>query len=75
MRDGKGNTGLHQAAYNPTKFSILKMYLAYMEKQYSNTKGISNPQAKFIEFVDCENEDGLTPLHFASFKGNYKAIE
>lgn len=25
--------------------------------------------------MNCENKDGLTALHFAAYKGNFKALE
>lgn len=34
-----------------------------------------DPQQKFNEFVNAQNNDGLTALHFAAYKGHYKSID
>lgn len=45
-----------------------------MEK-YCAEKDQQDPQNSFKEFVNFKNQDGLTALHFAAYKGNYKAME
>ena len=45
-----------------------------MEKYYAENDK-TDPQNSFKEFVNFRNQDGLTALHFAAYKGNYKAME
>lgn len=57
---------------------LLKKYLEYMEKFYSKSYGNKqkfDPQESFESFVNSENKEGMTPLHFAAYKGNYRALE
>lgn len=52
VRDQKGNTALHQAAYNCSDIRILRRYLEYMEKYCSEFEKLQ-PQERFREFVNC----------------------
>lgn len=45
-----------------------------MEKYLSKFEN-DDPQGKFNEFVNTYNQDGLTALHFAAYKGHHKSIE
>lgn len=44
-----------------------------MEKYLSKFEN-DDPQGKFNEFVNTYNQDGLTALHFAAYKGHHKSI-
>lgn len=45
-----------------------------MEKYLSKTQ-TEDPQGKLNSFVNSYNKDGLTPMHFAAYKGHYKSLQ
>lgn len=64
---------MHQCAYfNFDK--IMEKYLDYMEK-YITKKELDNPVSVMDQFVNLKNDDGLTAVHFAAYKGYYKILD
>jgi ankyrin repeat protein len=39
------------------------------------SQSFKDPSDRFKDFINSENNDGLTALHFAAYKGNFKAME
>ena len=45
-----------------------------MEKYWSK-HNLVDPENNFMQFVNQSNKDGMTALHMACFKGNYKTLD
>ena len=64
--DSEGNTPLHHAAEYPKQSKILTSLIEYTKKHYNN---------KLEQLFSKQNNDNLTPFHYAIWKNNLSAID
>lgn len=52
----------------------MKKYIEAQER-YLAASDIENPSTSMISFINTRNNDGLTPIHFAAYKGHFKILQ
>lgn len=64
-KDGKNSTLLHTSVYKKN-FNIVSILIDYCKINYPD---------KLNQFVNAENNKGICPIHYASFKGNIDILK
>ena len=64
-KENKNSTVLNISVYKKS-FNITKLLIEYCK---------NNNSSKLEEFLNASNDDGLTPLHYASFKGEISIVK
>ena len=74
VRDHERSTVIHHCAYH-NQHQLLTVYLTYHRKQLEQ-QGKKIPQIKRETkvLIDAKNQQGLTALHFAGYRGHVHII-
>lgn len=74
MKEKNESTLLHFASFK-NELSKMKIYILHYEAFHKRNKNSSSFESQLKAWINAQNSDGFTALHFAALHGNIEMIE
>lgn len=74
MKEKNESTLLHFASFK-NELSKMKIYILHYEAFHKRNKNSASFESQLKAWINAQNSDGFTALHFAALHGNIEMIE